>query len=100
MSETVEFIEVVAGLYFRSVLLPVAGLRVAQHMHDHDHATLVCSGAARLLIDGEPAGEFPAGHAVEVKAGIHHAFESLEANTRLTCVHDAASADSIKTKGI
>jgi hypothetical protein len=60
MSELVEFVEEVAGHYFRSILLPRAGMRVPQHTHDHDHAT----------------------------------------GTRLSCIHDVASATSIKKKGL
>jgi quercetin dioxygenase-like cupin family protein len=100
MSEIVEFVEEVCGLYFRSILLPRAGMRVPQHTHDHDHATLVCAGAARLFIDDQPSGDYYAGHAVPVKAGKHHAFEALEPNTRLACIHDVASAMSIKKKGL
>ncbi len=97
---SIEFIEEVCGIYFRSVVLPTAGMRIDQHVHDHDHATYCGQGAARLLVDGEDAGIVVAGRAIEVKAGRHHEFISLEANTRLTCVHDCASADSIKEKGL
>lgn len=100
MSEIVEFVEEVCGIYFRSILLPRAGMRVPQHSHDHDHATLVGAGTARLYVDGQPAGDFHAGRAVPIIAGKHHAFEALEPGTRLTCVHNVASALSIKNKGL
>lgn len=100
MSEIVESIEEVNGLYFRSVLLPKAGMRIAQHTHDHDHATLVGQGTAALYIGGVLSGIFEAGRAVPVMAGQYHAFEALADNTRLTCVHDIASAESVKEKGL
>ena len=100
MIEIVESVEEVAGIYFRSVLLQKAGMRIAQHTHDHDHATYCGAGRARLVVDGQERGEVQAGHAVEVKAGHRHEFIALEDNTRLTCVHDVRSALSIKEKGL
>jgi len=100
MSEIVEFVEEVAGLYFRSILLPRSGIRVPQHVHDYDHATYIGSGAARMYVDGAPAGDFPAGHAASVRAGHQHEFEALEPNTRLVCIHDVASAESLKQRGL
>ncbi len=95
----VERIEEVAGLYFRSVLIPSAGMRMQQHIHDHDHATFVGSGKVRAWSDGWLLGDFSAAMAVEIKAGATHVFEALEDNTRVTCVHNIASAESVKAKG-
>lgn len=92
----VEFVDEVCGIYFRSVLLPVKGMKIPQHVHDHDHATYVGNGSARVWADEKLVGDFAAGTAVPVLAGVRHEFEALEANTRLTCVHDAKSAESIK----
>jgi quercetin dioxygenase-like cupin family protein len=96
----VEFVEEKAGIYFRSVLLAKAGTVIPQHVHDHDHATFVGSGSVRLWVDGEWAGDVKAGHAIEIKAGREHLFQSLADNTLLACIHDVASATSIKEKGI
>lgn len=100
MSEIVEFVEEVKGIYFRSVLLPKAGARIPQHVHDHDHATFCGAGRALMIVDGVSQGEVLAGHAVPVLAGKKHEFVALEDGTRLTCVHDVASAESIKRKGL
>lgn len=97
---TVEFVDEVAGVYFRSVLLARAGMLIEQHVHDHDHATYIGSGSVRLYVNGKAQGEHKAGKAIEVKAGVHHAFLSLEGNTRLTCVHNVASATSLKERGL
>lgn len=96
----VEYVGDVCGLYFRSILLPNVGDRAWQHVHDHDHATYIGNGSARLIIDGEPRGVYLAGQAVAVLAGHHHEFVALEENTRLTCVHDVASDASLKEKGL
>lgn len=96
----VERIEEVYGLYFRSVFLPEAGMRIPQHVHDHNHATYVGNGRARVYVNDRILGDYEAGQVVPVEAGKKHEFEALEPNTRLTCVHDVASAESIKWKGL
>jgi quercetin dioxygenase-like cupin family protein len=98
--EIVETVEEVAGLYFRSILIPEAGTWVPQHVHDHDHATYCGQGAAEMYVNGEWVRRVEAGQAVEIKAGKEHAFRAIENNTRLTCVHDVQSAESVKAKGV
>lgn len=100
MSEIVEFVEEVCGIYFRSILIPRKGARVPQHAHDHDHATYCGQGSAAMYVDGIYTRVVKAGEAAKVEAGKQHAFQALEDNTRLTCVHDVASALSIKKKGL
>jgi quercetin dioxygenase-like cupin family protein len=100
MSEIVEYIEEVNGLYFRSIVLPKKGMRVPQHAHDHSHATYVGQGKAALYVGEVLVGIYEAGRAVPVAAQRVHEFEALEDNTRLACVHDVASAMSIKEKGL
>lgn len=95
----VERIEEVAGIYFRSVLIPYKGMVADQHVHDHDHATFVGAGKVRAVADGKLLGDYEAGRAIEIKAGVYHQFEALEDNTRLACVHDIASAESVRVKG-
>ena len=98
--EIVEYIEEVAGLYFRSILLPDVGLRVPQHVHPYDHATYCGNGSARIYVEGKETGVIVAGQATEVKANLKHEFEALEPNTRLTCIHDTRSAEFIKKAGV
>lgn len=99
-SEIVEFVEEVAGIYFRSVLLPLPHMTIPQHVHPYDHATLIGSGRAALWINGELEGEYSAGTAVFIGANKLHVFESLEADTRLTCIHDTNSANYIKANAL
>lgn len=94
-----EFVDEVCGLYFRSVILD-EGQYITQHSHDHDHATYCGSGKARFWVDGQWSGDVEAGKAVAISAGRAHAFQALEPNTRLTCVHSVESAESIKKKGL
>jgi hypothetical protein len=88
----------VAGLYFRSYLLPEVGTIIPQHVHDYDHATLVCAGSVDVNIDGVYAGQYQAGQAIEIQAGKQHVFQSVEPMTRLCCVHQTESAISAQKK--
>ena len=101
MSEPlVENIVEAGGIYFRSIRLGEAGIHIPQHTHDHDHATLVCSGRAEGWCDGESMGNKGPGEVFEVKAGHQHSFMSLEHDTILVCVHSIESALSVKRKGL
>ena len=94
----VEFIDEACGLYFHTIVLPNSGDKVPQHAHDHDHATYVGSGGVVAWAAGECLGEFNAGQAVPIKAGVVHEFQALIPGTRLACVHSIESAESIKRK--
>ena len=96
----VEKIEIVGGLYFRSVFLPTSGLCIPQHVHDHDHVTFVGSGRVRGWCDDVWIGDKGRGEAFAITAGHQHRFEALDDNTLLTCVHSVASALSIARKGL
>lgn len=92
----VERIEEVCGIYFRTYFVK-AGNVIQQHKHDHDHATLVLSGRVRAWIKDGPLMIKGPGEAFEIKAGIEHYFEALE-DSRLSCIHDIRSAESVKRK--
>jgi quercetin dioxygenase-like cupin family protein len=96
----VEFIDEVGGLYFRSMLIPERGDVVQQHVHDHDHVTYVGNGSVVAFADDECLGEIMAGRAIEIKAGVQHKFVALEPKTRITCVHQVNSAESLKAKDL
>ncbi len=80
------------GIYIRSILLAKTGQRVEQHAHEFDHLTYCGSGAAEFYENGTKVGVVKAGDAARVQAGRQHYFIALEDNTRLACIHDAASA--------
>lgn len=98
MNDVIEFVEEVAGIYFRSVLILKSGVRVPQHVHPYDHATYCGQGSALMIVDGKIKRVVNAGEAVLVEANHSHEFEALEDNTRLACVHDAQSAEVAKEK--
>lgn len=102
MSEgTIEFIDEVCGIYFRSILLKNRGDEVTQHKHDYDHATFVGSGAVVAFVGEDKClGEFWGGQAIPIKAGHEHRFVAIVHDTRLACVHSVESANAIKEKGL
>lgn len=86
------------GFYLRSYLLKESGTIIPQHVHDHDHVTLVGSGRVRGWQDGICIGERGPGEVFEIPAGTAHVFQSLEPYTLLCCVHNIDSALSVKRK--
>lgn len=91
--QPVEYLADIGGLYFRAILLKNAGATVPQHVHDYSHVTLVAAGAARLWVDGVWKGDFAAFQALDIEANKEHLFQSLEANTRLVCVHQVSAVE-------
>lgn len=96
----VERIVEAGGIYFRSVTLKEQGTIIPQHVHDHDHVTLVGSGLVRGWCNGVCIGDRKAGEVFEILAGQSHVFQALEPYTMLTCIHNIDSALSIKAKGL
>lgn len=97
MSNEVEFVDEVCGIYFRSIWLANVGDTGTQHAHPYDHATFCGQGAATLYVNGVYRRVVSAGHAVPVLAGETHSFEALQPNTLLTCVHIAKSAEAARS---
>lgn len=96
MIEVVETANEYAGVYFRTICLPLAGLRVPQHKHPYAHPTLCLSGRARHFVDGIAVSIIEEREIVEVQANRLHEFESLVPNTRLMCITPADLAEHDK----
>lgn len=100
MNEIVEFVGELAGVHYRSVFLAFRGTTIPQHVHGESHATLVGCGKARLYVDDRFKQDISAGEVVLIEAGKKHLFESLEDNTRLTCLWTVEAAErELKKKG-
>lgn len=91
--QPVEYCNEVCGVFFRSILLPKAGMIAGYHSHDYAHASFIGSGSARLSFDGVPQGDHQAGESVEVPAFVCHTWEALENNTRIACVHNVGEKE-------
>lgn len=83
------------GIYLKQWSFPHAGVMVPQHAHCWDHLTMVARGAVHVWRDGEYAGRFAAPAGIEIKAGVKHTFQVLEANTVLYCLHNLHDADKV-----
>jgi hypothetical protein len=82
-----EFAEV-DDIWVRAYAIEKSGSVAAQHVHPHDHVTLVSSGAVRAWQDDEDMGVFPAPSMITVRAGKKHMFVALTDNVVLCCLHN------------
>jgi mannose-6-phosphate isomerase-like protein (cupin superfamily) len=85
--EFVEFIEV-DDIWVRAYTVPLAETIISQHVHTHDHITLVSSGSIEMWQDGESFGQFDAPAVIRIPAGKKHAFKALTDNVALCCLHN------------
>lgn len=90
LSDNVEydFDVVQAGPFaMRWLTLLNAGDICVQHVHAHDHATIVTKGRIRAYIEGRCLGDFGEGEAIHVVANERHYMEALVPNSTFWCVH-------------
>lgn len=80
-------------VFVKHIPIPVAGSIVPQHAHCYDHVTFVASGAIYAWADGKPLGKYAAPRAIVIKAGVKHIFQTLEHDTVILCIHNAARPD-------
>lgn len=85
--EYVEFAEV-DDIWVRAYTLPKAQMFASQHVHAHDHITLVSRGTVEAWQDGELLGEFVAPSIVKIPAGKKHLFKALTDDVCLCCLHN------------
>jgi hypothetical protein len=64
-----------------------AGEMVAQHVHMHDHVTVVAVGTVRLTIDGVDQGEIVAPRPVSIRALAQHSMVAVT-DALIFCVHN------------
>lgn len=80
-------------VFVRHIPIPIAGSIVPQHAHRYDHVTFVASGALFAWADGKPLGRYAAPAPIVIPAGVKHIFQTLEHDTVLLCIHNAARPD-------
>lgn len=83
----IEFAEV-DDIWVRAYELKKAKSVIAQHVHAHDHITLVSRGSVEGFQDGESLGIFIAPAVVTIPAGKRHAFKALTDDVVLCCLHN------------
>jgi len=98
----VEFTEV-DDIWVRSYTMAKAKTVLSQHVHAHDHITLVSHGIVEAWQDGELLGQFKAPAVIKILAGKKHAFTALTDNVLLCCLHNLCGtgleSPEILTKG-
>jgi quercetin dioxygenase-like cupin family protein len=83
----VEFAEV-DDIWVRAYSVAKTNTVLSQHVHAHDHITLVSSGSIEAWQDGKSIGVFEAPSVVKIPAGKKHAFLALTDNVILCCLHN------------
>ena len=83
----VEFAEV-DDIWVRAYSIEKAKTVISQHVHAHDHITLISSGSVEAWQDGEILGTFTAPAVITIPAGKKHAFTALTDNVILCCLHN------------
>ena len=85
--EFVEFAEV-DDIWVRAYSVAKAKTIISQHVHAHDHVTLVSRGTIEGWQDGESIGTFVAPALITIPAGKKHAFMALTDDVVLCCLHN------------
>lgn len=75
-------------MFIKQLHLPKALTLVAQHVHTYDHQTLLASGSVTVWREGKIVGTFEAPDVIRIPAGEAHAFQALEDDTILYCIHN------------
>lgn len=83
----IEFAEV-DDIWVRAYSVAKAKTIVAQHVHTHDHMTLVSRGTVEAWQDGESIGEYKAPAIIKISAGKKHAFVAVTDDVVLCCLHN------------
>jgi len=83
----VEFAEV-DDIWVRAYTVPKSKTVISQHVHTHNHVTLVSRGTIECWQDGESIGVFTAPAIVTILAGKKHAFLALTDDVTLCCLHN------------
>ena len=83
----VEFNEV-DDIWIRSYTIEKAKSVISQHVHEHDHATIVSRGTVQAWQDGEILGQFVAPAVITIPAGKKHQFMALTDDVVLCCLHN------------
>ena len=83
----VEFAEV-DDIWVRAYSIEKAESIAGQHVHTHDHITLVSRGTVEAWQDGALMGVYVAPAIIKVQAGKQHAFKALTDDVVFCCLHN------------
>lgn len=83
----VEFAEA-DDIWVRAYSVDKATKTIVQHVHEHDHMTLVSRGTVEAWQEGEVMGVFKAPAIIKISAGKKHAFTAMTDDVVLCCLHN------------
>ena len=89
----IEFAEV-DDIWVRAYSVKKARFVISQHVHVHDHITLVSSGSVRVWQDDTEPREFHAPAMITIPAGSQHKFMALTDDVVLCCLHNLRGTGS------
>lgn len=84
------------GVAIVQMVLPKTNDVIPQHVHGHDHHTLVARGRVRVWADGKHIGDYGEREAVLIRAGQKHLIAALEDNSVAYCIHNASREGKIE----
>jgi quercetin dioxygenase-like cupin family protein len=83
----VEFAEV-DDIWVRAYAMEKAESYAGQHVHTHDHITIVSRGTVEAWRDSAFMGVYTAPAIIKIEAGKCHAFKSLTDDVVFCCIHN------------
>jgi quercetin dioxygenase-like cupin family protein len=83
----VEFAEV-DDIWVRAYSIEKAESIAAQHVHAHDHITIVSRGTVEAWQDGVLTGVYTAPALIKILAGKKHLFKALTDDVVFCCLHN------------
>lgn len=89
----IEFAEV-DDIWVRAYTIKKANSVITQHVHIHDHITLVSSGAVRVWQNDADPTDFHAPAIITIPAGCKHKFLAITDNVVLCCLHNLRGTGS------
>lgn len=83
----IEFAEA-DDIWVRAYTLDKVNSVAVQHVHEHDHVTLVARGSVVLWQEGEEKDKYVAPALLTIPAGKKHAFVAVTDDVVLCCLHN------------
>lgn len=82
------------GVFVKSHVVPDAGTLLPQHAHTYPHMSFIARGGVRVWCGDLDLGTFNAPAAVKVAARQKHRFLTLQDDTVILCLHNAAHGEA------
>lgn len=85
-------------VHIMQITVPLKDTIIPQHSHEYDHTTLVTAGSVLVWAGDKNLGDFKAPNMIFIKAGVKHAFKTLEDETSLYCIHNVSRTGEVQVK--